>query len=332
MRSEIHWGIIGPGPIAVQFSKALRGVEGAVCHSVCGRDLPRAQTFAEQNGFAVATDALDTFLNDEALDVVYIATPHSEHERYSLACLAASKAVLCEKPATVNAAQFDRVRRLANERQVFYMEAVWTRFLPVYETVKQWITAGEIGAVRSVSAAFGLHRPYDPEHRLFNPDLAGGALLDVGIYPLTLADMVFDQLPEHIQALGSLTPLGVDERVVVQLAYADGAVASLRASIQEESDYTAWIEGDQGRIRLASRFWCTQAVDLFEVGESEPRLSVHHPHSVNGYEYEILEVHRCLQQRLIESSLMPHATTARLLQLMDRVREQLGVRYACAGE
>jgi predicted dehydrogenase len=325
----IRWGIIGPGHIALSFTNALKGVVGAQCHSVLSRSIDRAQNFCDEYGFTVAYSDITKFLDDPELDVVYIATPHSEHYSQSIQALTAGKAVLCEKPITVNLKQAEQLLAVADQSGSFFMEAVWTRCLPVYQHITQWLSNGEIGEVKMIQASFGINRTYDPSSRLYDPAQAGGALLDVGIYPLTLCDIVMQQLPAQVLALAQLAPNRVDQNLAIALKYDTGAIVQLGAGIGVETDHSAWIYGDEGRILIEPRFWCSEGAKLFANGAKEPRIVCDTPHRINGYEYEIEEVHQCLAQGQGESERVPHTTSLRMMQLMDEIRRQVGVNYAC---
>ncbi len=323
----VKWGIIAPGNIAGTFTRALKEVDGAQRHSVYSRSLERAQHFCAEHEFTYSYAQLEDFLSDPELDAVYIASPHSEHHAQSIAALNAGKAVLCEKPMTVNAQQANEVLAAAQSTNSFYMEAVWTRCLPVYQHIKKWVAAGEIGQVKMLHASFAFNRPFDPRSRLYAPERAGGALLDVGIYPLTLCDIVMQQLPTQVLALAELAPTQVDQNIAMVLKYADGALANLSAGIGVQTNHGAYIYGDEGHIHINPGFWCSQSAQVYANGAGEPHLVCDAPHRVNGYEYEIEEVHRCLANQLYESPLVSHASSQRLMQIMDEVRRQVGVRY-----
>ena len=327
--SNCYWGIIAPGNIAAKFAAALREVEGAVLYSVASRDPARAKAFAKENGFAQAASSYQELINDPKVDVIYIASPHNLHAEQSMACLRAGKPVLCEKPMTVNQAQALAVTEIALEQNVFYMEAVWTRFLPVYQRIRQWLDAGEIGDVKMIQAGFGFNFPFDLKSRLYDPNLAGGALLDVGIYPITFAQWVMqDQYPLRVSALGSLGASGVDECSAVTLQYADGQIATLTSTVLADTVYDAWIIGSKGKIKVPM-FWCAESAQLIRGSREDSQIvdSIEVPHQPNGYEGEIKEVQRCLAEGAIESPSLPWSSSVQVMQIMDEVRSQLGLVY-----
>lgn len=327
--STCRWGIIAPGNIASKFALALQAVDGAVLQSVASRDKSRARAFAEDFGFVDVANNYAALINDPKVDVVYIASPHNLHAEQAIACLKAGKAVLCEKPMTVNSRQASKVIEVARERNVFYMEAVWTRFLPVYSKIREWLDSGAIGDVKMIQANFGFNFPFDPKSRLFNPKLAGGALLDVGIYPITFAQWVMqDQAPSRISAVGSLGVTGVDESSAITLQYRDGALAMLTSTVLANTVYDAWIIGTEGQIKVPM-FWCAESAELIKGlrGDSLVVDQIKHPHKPNGYEGEIVEVQRCLAVGELESKLLPWASSIEVMSIMDQARDQLGLVY-----
>jgi len=320
---KINWAILGPGKIAEKFAIALEGVESSHLYCVASRDNNRAAAFAEKFNFETYSASYEALIADPQVDVIYIASPHTFHAEQSIACLQAGKAVLCEKPMTINAEQASLVFDAAVQNNAFYMEAVWTRCMPMLEQVRQWIDAGTIGEVKLVQANFGINIPFKKEHRLYNLDLAGGALLDLGIYPITLAQCLMQKLPSKISALADIGPSGVDERVGVLLKYADGAIANLSAAVNTRTNYDAWIHGTKGRIQLLN-FWRSEEATLIIDDQSE---TVTIPHRVNGYEYEIEEVNRCLNEGLVESPRMSWNDSLMVMQIMDEIRAQIDLPY-----
>lgn len=321
---KINWAIIAPGNIAKDFATALRGVANANAYSVASRDPKKAAAFASEFGFDTSAKSYEELLADPNIDVVYRASPHSFHVEQSMACLKAGKAVLCEKPMAINAREADAVFALAKERGLFYMEAVWTRLMPVLHQVRQWLDEGRIGEVEMVQASFGFGLPFDASHRLYNKDLGGGALLDVGIYPITFAQWVMQQAPTKILAMGSIGQSGVDEKNAALLSYPNGAIANLNSAINSHTSQEAWIYGSKGKIHIP-KFWYCREATLFE-GQQQTPLSI--PHRINGYEYEIEEVNNCLSQGLLESPGMPWHESASVMQIMDEVRQQIGLQYS----
>lgn len=331
-----HWGLIGPGRIANRFAEAVNGLPGARLQAVLARDAARGAGFARQWTHAgtpeprVVTD-LQALLDDPAVQAVYIATPHDSHARYASACLEAGKPVLCEKPLTPTLAQTRHLIDTAAARRVFLMEALWSRFLPVYDQVAQWLRDGAIGAVRAVQSSFCFSLPFDARHRAFDPRLAGGAMLDIGIYNLALARFVLESRagacpePQRIVAVGTLAPTGVDLRVGGLLGFPDGVVVQWVCGFDATSDNAMVILGEHGRITLPERFWQATRAVLAVTGE-EP-VVCEAPFRINGFEGEVEEAMRCIRAGRLQSPRMPHAETLALARWNDEVLRQLGVRY-----
>ncbi|RBP48280.1 Gfo/Idh/MocA family protein [Arenicella xantha] len=326
--TTVNWGIIAPGNIANKFATALNGTDGAILHSVASRDPERAAAFAKTHGFKHVASDYTALLADPEVDAIYIASPHRFHAEQSIQCLNAGKAVLCEKPMTVNVADAKRVLQAAKDNKQFYMEAVWTRFMPVYQAIRSWIDQGLIGEVETVQASFGFAKEFDASHRLYDPELAGGALLDLGIYPITLAQVALQDAPIDIKASASLGQTGVDERTGMVLQYPSGAIATLNATVRANTSYDAWIFGSKGSIHIP-RFWFAESATVYSPSNIEfDNPQVHEfPHRINGYEGEIEEVHRCLAAGQLESPLLPWQESLTVMSIMDDVRRQIGLKY-----
>ncbi|GHA01627.1 dehydrogenase [Arenicella chitinivorans] len=328
----IKWGILAPGNIAHKFATALAHVEGAALHTVASRDPARARAFQQTHNATTYAEDYAQMIADPELDVIYIASPHRYHAEQTLDCLQAGKAVLCEKPLTVNLSQAEAVFAAAEQHNVFYMEAVWTRFMPIYKQVSEWVSEGKIGNVGAIQASFGINVPFDAAHRLYAPELAGGALLDLGIYPITVAQIVTDQAPDKVVAAAQLGESGVDEATGMVLHYPNGIVATLNCGTRATSSLDCWILGDQGSIHIP-QFWQAESATLYQPGEGHHSTARNNPtecqlpHDVNGYEYEIREVNRCLRAGLLESPLMRWQHSRDVMRIMDTVRSQIGLKF-----
>jgi len=321
--TKINWAIIAPGKIARKFAIALQGVDDANLYSVASRDINRARKFAKDFDVDTVAENYEALIADPSVDVVYIASPHTFHAKQSIACLNAGKAVLCEKPMSVNASEARRVFNAAKTNNTFYMEAVWTRFMPMLERVRDLIDMGTIGDIQTAQASFGIDVPFSPEHRLYNPELAGGALLDVGIYTITFAQWLMRCTPIKISALSTFAASGVDDRTGLVLKYPDGQLVTLNSSISSKSNHEAWIFGSHGSIRMSS-FWRSEQVTVNTESE-QSTISI--PHRVNGYEGEIEEVNRCLKAHKIQSDAFPWSESLTVMEIMDEARRQIGLRY-----
>ena len=277
----------------------------------------------------------DDILNDSSIDGVYIATPHAMHGEAVQRCLAAGKPVLCEKPLVPNVAQAQPLLALAQHNKVFLMEALWTRFLPAYTQIAQWLASGAIGRVRAIQSSFCFAATDGLESRLYAPELAGGALLDIGVYNLSMTRWVLktalDACPElrDLQVHGVLAPTQVDQRLAATLAFDDGVVSQFVCGFDAFADNALRITGERGWISAPHNFWEATEVQLQLQGETLQRLQT--PFAINGFEGEIVEAMRCIRAGLVESPHMPHAETLATLGWMDAMRAKMGVRYPFEG-
>jgi predicted dehydrogenase len=318
----VRWGILGTGYIARLFAKALRSLDDADLVAVGSRTRASADVFAKDFGIRHRHASYAALAADSEVEIVYVATPHALHKENSILCLDAGKAVLCEKPFTINRAQADEVIRVAAKNKRFLMEAMWTRFIPAVRQATAWIREGAIGDVRMVQASFGFR---DHEEKLFDPALGGGSLLDVGIYPITLAHLGFGGPPAQIRSLPTLGKNGVDEQAGILLGHKNGGLAVLASAIQTQTPHDAFIMGTEGMIRLHDTFWNATEVSLIPA-EGNPR-TLSFPFHCNGYEYEAREAQACLRAGRLESETMPHRTTLEVMDTLDAIRRQWGLRY-----
>ncbi|MFZ2990646.1 Gfo/Idh/MocA family protein [Ideonella sp.] len=326
---RFHWAIIGPGNIAHQFAAALAGVPGAAIGCVVGRDAARAQAFAQRwqpaqaQTIRVSTQLADV-LADPGIDGVYIATPHTSHAEHARACLLAGKPVLCEKPLTHDLAETRALVALARQQGVFLMEALWTRFTPLYRDLAERLAQGAIGELRAIQSSFCFNVPYDASSRMFDPALGGGALLDLGVYNIAMSRWAVAAAqgacaqPIHLTAQVKRAPTGVDTRTSAQLQFAGDLSAQFICGMDGLGSNGLHLFGSEGCIVVAERFWMgTEAV--IHRGWDE-RESISHPFAVNGYEYEVLEAQRCIRAELTESPLMPLDETLAIMATLDAVR------------
>lgn len=322
---EIKWGIIGSGTIASTFATALNSMEDTRLVGVASRNIIKAKEFTKRFQIEKAYGSYEELVKDEEIDVIYIATPHSEHKANAELCIKNGKAVLCEKPFTINVLESEYLISLAREHKVFIMEAMWTKLLPTTIKVKQWIKDGRIGKVRHIRASFGYKSPFDPDHRLYNPNLAGGALLDVGIYPITYVVHMMDRLPDEIISGAQFGKTKIDEQNVIIMKYNDGVLADLSSSIAAETGYDAMISGEDGWI-VVPKFWSAEEAHLYN-SKKELVESFNKPHHENGYEYEAYEVNKCLREGKLESDKLPHKDTLDVMRIMDDIRAEWGLEY-----
>jgi predicted dehydrogenase len=324
MDDPIRWGIAATGRIAAQFATGIAALDDGVVAAVASRSAERAAAFAATHGIARSHGSLAGLAADPGVDVVYVASPHAGHEADTLVCLDAGKPVLCEKPLALSAAQGGRMVARARDRGLFLMEAIWSRFLPAYVELRRLLEAGAVGPPRLVEADFGFRAPVDRAHRLFAPELGGGALLDLGIYPLQLASLVLGP-PARVTAVGHLGETGVDELVAVACDHPGGAVAVAKAAIRVPLPCTARISGEDGWIGLPAFMHTPLHLDVGGPDGAVERIEC--PYDGVGLRFEAAEVHRCLRAGLTESPVMPLDESLTLAATLDAARAAIGLRY-----
>jgi predicted dehydrogenase len=325
MPESIRWGILGTGAIANQFAEGLLAVPDAQLAAVGSRSQHTANAFGEKWGIPRRHGAYEALADDPQVDVVYIATPHPFHAANSILCLRAGKAVLCEKPFTVNAEQAQELIAVARGEKRFLMEAMWTRFLPVMEHVRQWLADGAIGELRMLQADFGFRADPEETPRLLQPELAGGSLLDVGVYPISLASHFFGAQPPHIATEATLGKYGTDEQAACIFRYETGALAVLSSAVLTETPWEAVIMGTTGWIRIDRPFWNPSRATLERPGK-DPIVA--EPTRIgNGYNYEAAAVQACLRAGQLEHPLMPLDESLAIMQTLDRIRAAWRMRY-----
>jgi predicted dehydrogenase len=325
---QIRWGVLAPGRIARQFARDLALVPDAELVATGSRSADRAASFAAEFG-GTSYGSYEELVADPAVDVVYVASPHALHVEHTMLALDAGKPVLCEKPMTLDADATAALFAAAAERGLFLMEAMWTACHPTIRTMLALLTSGEHGTARQVRADLGFVVAADPDDRLLDPALGAGALLDMGIYPLTLAHLVLGE-PEELRAVANLSGSGIDLDVSIAGRYPGGATAALTASMTSQSPRTASIATEIGRFDLGRDFhhperlmwtsYWTADGETTWIEPDEPVLG-------RGYGNEAVEVHRCLRAGATTSELVPPSQTIALMRQMDAVRAQIGVTY-----
>lgn len=317
----MNWGIIGAGKIAHKFADNLALLSGARLYAVASQSLERARQFQEKKDNPHLYTSYFELVSDPNIDLVYVATPHNFHAEHVRLALMHNKAVLCEKPFTVNAQEAMGLIALARSKHLFLMEAMWTRFLPVIRTAMRWIDEGIIGEPRVLEANFGFVTPGDESHRTLNPDLAGGALLDIGIYPLTLAFLVFREDPVHISSFAHLGKTGVDEQSAYLLGYANGAYATLHSTLRVNTSREARIIGTRGYIHIPL-FWRATEASVYVNDQLVETTAAN-----TGLHFQAEHAMDCLRQGLTESPVHSLAETLRMMRLMDGLRASWGLTY-----
>jgi predicted dehydrogenase len=319
-----RWGILGTGKIAGQFAAALRDTPGAVLAAVASRTLAGAEAFAQEQGVDQAYGSYQALVDADGIDLVYVASPHTEHAANAMLALHAGKGVLCEKAFTINRAEAEQVVALARANKLFLMEAMWTRYMPSLAEVKRVIASGEIGAVNQVTADFGFKAEVGPEHRLLKRELGGGALLDLGIYPLSIATALLGPVAS-VTAQAEMSPTGIDLNTGFILHHAGGGISSCACSLTTRTPTELTVSGERGYIRMNSRFNQTESITVTPADGAARTVAT--PFLGNGYVHEIIEAQRCFQAGLLESPGMTQDETLALMGVLDDIRAQIGLRY-----
>lgn len=323
MAKTYNWGIIGLGSIAHKFADALTVVPNARLHAVASRSAEKASKFAQQYNASHYYGNYEAIVHDREIDAIYIATPHNLHYQNTMMCLKQGIPVLCEKPFAINAKEAAGMIELARSNNIFLMEAFWTRFLPGIKKVLELIQSGAIGQIKMVKADFGFKAEFNPSSRLFDLDLGGGSLLDVGVYPLFLSLLLLGK-PSSIKAISHIGRTGVDENCGIIFDYSNGEMANLFSSIVTDTITQAEIFGETGSIRIHKKWFMPSPVSLIK-GDKEEKFEF--DFTGNGYNYEIEEVVKCLEEGKTESELLPLDFSLDLMELLDHVKKECGIHY-----
>ena len=321
----MKFSILAPGGIANCLAEAVSGIEGVEKYAIGSRSLERAEAFAEKWGFEKAYGSYEEMLNDPEVELVYVATPHSHHYQYAKMCLEHGKHVLVEKAFTVNAAQAEELINLSHEKGLLLAEAIWTRYMPSRKMIDDILASGVIGEVTSLSANLG----YVLAHvdRMQNPELAGGALLDLGVYPINFALMAFHGEVAKVTSTAVMSPAGIDWRNNVTLTFDDGKIAVLFADMLSLTDRQGVINGSKGYLEVQNINNCEE-IRVFDL-ERKMVARYEVPEQINGYEYEVMACMKAIKEGKVECEEMPHSETLRVMKLMDGIRAEWGMKYPC---
>ena len=323
MKEKIKWGIIGLGKIANKFAEGLAPVVNAELYAVGSRERENAVSFSKKHNAKFAYGSYMQLMQDENVDVIYIATPHVFHHDLTLNCIKHGKAVLCEKPFAMNLKEAEAMVKLSREKEVFLMEALWTMFLPHFQFVLEKVNSGELGKVKSLKADFGFQAEFDKTKRLFNKSLGGGSLLDIGIYPVFMAYSLLGN-PMKINAKAQFTDTGVDSSCDIRFEYAKGVEAELFSTFLEKTPTIAEIEMEKGRIILNTRFHEPTSVTIITEAKEE---TLDFPMDTNGYYFEADHVTKMLQAGKVESDIMNLEKTLDIMKLLGKIRNEIGLSY-----
>lgn len=318
----IRFGVIGAGQIARTFSLAMKATDG-ILYGVASRDIDKARLYQKEYGYQVAYGCYEELVKDPLIDCVYIATPHGLHAEHMKLAISHGKHVLCEKSFTINAHQAEDILSLAKKHQVFVMEAMWTRFLPTIIELKKDIDAHIIGDIKTIHVTFGFDAIQKPKNRLFDPHMGGGALLDIGVYTLTIAHL-FLGLPTSFETHANLIDNHFDMSFEITLYYPTSTV-KMACALNQDLENKVYIDGTKGRA-IIDLFWRTEKADIFN-SSNQLLKTIAIPHIINGFEYEIQEVIHCINEHQLESSIMSHQNTLEIMKLMDDIRKVWKLKY-----
>ncbi|MFZ5988115.1 MAG: Gfo/Idh/MocA family protein [Bacillota bacterium] len=323
MGKKIKWGIMGCGKIAHSFAEDLKVLPDAELYAVASKTPGKAEGFAGTYGIQEFYQNYVELVNNPNIDVVYIATTNNLHYDNALLCLNHGKHVLCEKPFTINADQANSLVKAAREKKLFLMEAMWTRFFPCIVELNRILEEKQIGDVKMLRADFGISREPDPTDRKINPDLGGGALLDLGIYPISFASMIFKRPPSKIISSAFLGKTGVDEQSSYVFEYDNGKMALMFSSFLSDTPHEALISGTKGYIRIPDFFHPSR---MFVNINGQERV-IEKKHESKGYNFEAQEVMNCILSGRVESDIIPLDETVAIIKVLDELRSQWGIRY-----
>src|SRR6266404_354563 len=324
----IRWGIIGTGAIAKKFATALNALGDAKLAAIGSRSQEAADEFAAKFKIPHAHGSYEALVNDPEVEAVYVATPHSCHKDNALSALQAGKAVLVEKPFTINATETEYLIDFAQSRNLLLMEGMWTRYLPLYVNLRKMLAAGAIGDVRLLTGDFGFKVGPQANPRVLDPALGGGALLDIGIYPVSFSSMVFSA-PSQIFGAATFGPSGVDEQNAIILRHPQGQLAVLSCSFQANASMEVTLMGTTGRLRIHAPAWKSTAMTLSR--NDQPDEVLQFPFELNGFQFEAIEFMNCLRAGKLESPIMPLQETLTIMRTLDTLRGQWGLKYPMEG-
>ncbi len=320
---KVKVGVLGLGSIFRRVMTDFPNAKNCALYAVAARDIARAEEAKAKYGARVAFGRYESLLECPEVELVYVATPHSLHYEQVMACLAHGKHVICEKAFALNDTQAAEMAAFAREKKLFLMEAMWTRFLPAMEKLRAMVAAGELGQVRHITADFAYASRFDPESRLYAPQLAGGALLDVGIYPLSMIAMLLGDAPARVDSSCILAPTGVDARSVAQLQYACGATAQLMCGIDVNGDSNMTVYCTDARVDIPD-FWHATRFAVTRGGETQ---TFTFPPENEGHHHQFVHAADCIRRGVFDSPVMPLAETVQLMKLMTDIRFANGFRY-----
>lgn len=323
MHKKINWGIIGLGTIAHKFAADLQLSNNSTLYAVASRNLEKAKIFSEKYQSVIYCDSYEKLANIPEIDVIYIATPHTFHFENTMMCLKNGKGVLCEKPMGINHHQVATMIQEAKLKNLFLMEGIWTRFIPATEKLLEILDQKIIGDLLAIRADFGFKGNFNLTSRLYNKELGGGSLLDIGIYPIYLSLLTLG-VPKTMKIMARMTETNVDSYCSMLFGYKNGAIANLESTLEADTPTEAYLYGSIGSIKLHSRFHHTEKISIHQNGIQQ---EINLKYKGNGYVHEIEEVNKCLLNNSVESDKLPLKLSLTLIKLIDQIKNEIGLKY-----
>lgn len=324
MKKKYKWGILAPGKMSAKFTEGLKLLDNVELYAVGSRDKSRAEQFATDHGYKKSYGSYEELANDKEVDVVYIASPHSHHLVHTLMCLKNKKAVICEKAFALNSTEVNAMINEAKKQKVFLMEALWPPFQPIYKKTKEILLGGEPGKIIHINGRFSFQAPFDKADRKFNLELGGGSLLDIGIYPVIDA-LYFMGVPSEVAAKASFTETGSEDSISIIFSYADGRMATLYSSFRTAGGIGCDLLCENGNLFFSRARDMSQRLTVAMNGRDSEEFSLL-PAGM-GYQFEAMEVMRCLDEGKLQSDVVPHSFSIDLMNTLDRIRKAAGIVY-----
>ena len=324
VKKKYKWGILAPGKMGAKFTTALKLLDNIELYAVGSSNLARAEQFAVEYGFKKFYGSYEELVSDPELEIVYIASPHSHHYEHTLLCLKHKKAVICEKAFSLNAIEVEEMIQEAARQKVFLMEALWPPFQPIYIKTSELLKKGEPGKIVHLDARFSFQPPFDPNDRKFNLALGGGSLLDIGIYPVIDA-LYFMGVPSEITAKASFSTTGSEDTISIIFVYDDGRMATLYSSFRTAGGIGCDLLCENGNLFFSRERDMSQKLIVKLNGKDEKKYSLL-PEGM-GYQFEAIEVMKCLEEGKLQSDIVPHSFSRNLMNTLDRIRKAAGITF-----
>jgi predicted dehydrogenase len=324
MKQKYKWGILAPGKMSAKFTKGLKLLDNVELYAVGSRDLQRSKQFAGENGFKKFYGSYEELASDPEVEIIYIASPHSHHYEHTMLCLKNKKAVICEKAFALDSREVDGMIKEAAKQNVFLMEALWPPFQPIYKKTKEILLSGVPGKIIHLNARFGFQAPFNPADRKFNLALGGGSLLDIGIYSVIDA-LYFIGVPDEILAKASFTETGSEESISIIFGYKDGTMATLYSSFRTLAGIGCDLLCENGNLFFSRGRDMSQRLKVAINGKEEKEYTLL-PDGM-GYQFEAIEIMKCLDEGKIESEIVPLSFSRDLINTIDRIRNSAGITF-----